>query len=217
MRTRHVQPGLRHGSMHRLGHRWRACAAAAFALALAPAAAPAWEPPPAAWSATCRVEGAVLTLDFRSVSGAWDMDDMQVRLRRADGVATRLPLARALYVPHDAAAGSINACDRVIGHPLHQGRQLLVLLAENARPLHDQLVALLIDVGSGRLLDQRARLGAIDDSALVGEPVPGNAVRVRLLRDRADAVSDGPEAYYSAWLRISTRGQRLVAEWEEPR
>jgi hypothetical protein len=163
------------------------------------------------------VDGAVhlwregFSIRFNSKSGDADSDDQSVALVR--GKET-MPLAvePGLYEPVDFASDIANHCRGIGGFDWPHGT-LLLLIPRNDRPSSDQLVALVIDPKTGRLVQDAGVIGALWQPAMVLRHGTG----LKLLLERSWHVDPGDGGEFAApgWMLLDARGGRLARKWQD--
>lgn len=168
------------------------------------------------WQVHCTLaSGDKLDLGFHSVSQDITNDDMQVTLL-AGGKRVRLPVPPAWY--HSMAwTGDVdNPCDGIVATPAGPHRALLWLAADD-RPSFSQLTLVLVDLGDGRTLAQRDRVGAIksteEDAHLVIRR-HGGGYEARIVHEVLTKTNDDTAYnYIEDWLRVGVTGARIDTTW----
>lgn len=115
---------------------------------------------PPSWNDTCVLNGKTFELHFKSRTGDFGEDDMDVRFKTTTGKSVALALPLGWYSPRSSVSNVRNLCRDFDGPGPSTGtafavsdNAVLVFLSADRRPSLQHLVLALVDVSSGRVLD----------------------------------------------------------------
>lgn len=165
------------------------------------------------WTAQCKFRGTNFSVHFASPSGQAERDDQTVTLAWGKKSSV-LPVEPALFESMEFVSDAANHC-RGIGAFEWPGHKLLLLIPRNNRPSDDEVMALVIDPSTGKLVENAGVIGTPWSPAIVLRQ--GAGVRVLLERSWHADVNHGGEFAAPGWMLLSEEGGHLVHRWESER
>lgn len=162
------------------------------------------------WTAPCTFGGKDFSIRFKSRSGDAYSDDQSVAFVR--GKETRmLAVAPGLYESAEFTSETANHCKGIGAFDWTHGT-LLLLIPRNDRPSSDQLIALVIDPKTSRLVQDAGAIGASWEPAMVLRH--GSGLKLLMERTWHVEANDGGEFGAPDWMLLDEHAGRLVRKWQ---
>ncbi|MES2526546.1 MAG: hypothetical protein V4598_05640 [Bdellovibrionota bacterium] len=153
-------------------------------------------------------------LDFKSPSGDCTEDDMVVSLDRK-GKQTDLVLPKNWYSPLSNMIEEGQVCKKKLPFPVYvAGKNHLMFLRYSGRPGYDQILAVLINTESGKVLDQK-ELGRIKRERFVAMKIKnGVGFRIPLVKTYFKEVPcDCEDSFMEGLMEVKVVGNKIQHKW----
>lgn len=169
------------------------------------------------WSSKCSLGKIQLRFEAQSKSGDPYEDDMTARIQIGKK-SLRVPIGTGLLWPMDPPK-EFAACDKIVAIQTNKN-QLVLLFAIDNRPTLDQLAAILIDTGSGDILDVSKNLGGFfrvkhENRIQINKTESGFRALVAQGWNRS-AKTDSAQEILMGWINVRANDGRILARWEKP-
>jgi hypothetical protein len=172
--------------------------------------------PETQWNAVCTLKGKSVSLEVQSKSGDPFEDDMQVQLKMGFKKVSVQKL-KALFRPIEPSK-RFQLCDKTIGLSVEKAN-MLILLAKDDRPALEELVAILVDPASRKILDVNRNLGAFfrepSPRAVQFERTPNGFRSYMVQGFNRNAMSESAENLFTGWVNVSVKNGKIFAKWEK--
>lgn len=168
------------------------------------------------WTDECRIHNTAIKIQAVSKSGDLLEDDSDVFIIQ-DGKEIKIPIKPALYHLLGVLSDKKSCAANLPVFQIGSDKVLLILSPDN-RPFYSETSLVLYDFIIKKVLDVKERVGELKECCSEQPHVVishgKDAYKIRLVKESLQ-LTDGPEDYIEAWMKISASGGKINCHWLE--